>query len=176
HPVAPPYDPLEWASKPFAEKSRLVCRAWAMQGYGTPLFVYAFYLVKVLAYVAGWWLFCGFTPGMGELRNLSTWWLSPVAFQKAILWSMLFEILGLGCGSGPLTGRYYPPFGGFLYFLRPGTTKLAVWPRLPLVGGIRRSWFDVLLYAAVLGVLVATLVAPVPPARLLLATVALLAL
>ena len=30
---------------------------------------------------------------------------------------MLFEVLGLGCGSGPLTGRYLPPVGGFLSFI-----------------------------------------------------------
>src|SRR5439155_1144403 len=36
-PIKPPYDPLEWAAKPFAEKSRLVCAAWAMQGYGAPV-------------------------------------------------------------------------------------------------------------------------------------------
>ena len=52
---------------------------------------------------------------------------------------MLFEILGLGCGSGPLTGRYVPPIGGFLYFLRPGTTKLPVFPGAPIIGDIRRS-------------------------------------
>jgi len=47
-PVSPPYDPLEWEKKPFAEKSRMVCRAWAMQGYGTPLAVYGVYALKVL--------------------------------------------------------------------------------------------------------------------------------
>ena len=71
-----------------------------------------------------------------------------MAFQKAILWSMLFEMLGLGCGSGPLTGRYLPPVGGFLYFLRPGTTKLPLFPALPLLGGVRRGVLDVALYAA----------------------------
>ena len=45
--------------------------------------------------------------------------------SKAILWSLVFEITGLGCGSGPLTGRYLPPFGG-RSILRPGTTKLPV--------------------------------------------------
>ena len=39
-PVAPPYDPLEWEKKPLADKIRLACTAWAMQGYGTPLGVY----------------------------------------------------------------------------------------------------------------------------------------
>lgn len=149
-PVPTPYDPLEWAAKPFPEKARMVCQAWAVQGYGSPVGVYAVYAFKVLLYIGGWLLFCSFTPGMGNPTQLTHWWLQPTAFQKAILWSLLFEFLGFGCGSGPLTGRYVPPVGGFLYFLRPGTTKLAVFPRLPaqLGGGIRRSAFDVLLYAA----------------------------
>ena len=174
-PVAPPYDPLEWEKKPFAEKSRLACGAWALQGYGTPLPVYALYGVKLLLYAWGWLFFCGFTPGMGGLRSIASWWLLPVAFQKAILWSMLFEILGLGCGSGPLTGRYLPPLGGFLYFLRPGTTKLPLFPRLPILGGVRRSWLDVLLYAAVLVLLVRVLIAPAIGAGHLIPIAALIA-
>ena len=35
-----PYDPLEWAKMPFPEKARLVCNAWAIQGYGSQLGVY----------------------------------------------------------------------------------------------------------------------------------------
>ena len=159
-PVAPPYDPLEWAKKPFSEKSRMVCRAWALQGYGAPPAVYALYALKLLAYAGGWWLSCSFTPGLGDARTIASWWLEPVAFQKAILWSMLFEILGLGCGSGPLTGRYFPPLGGFLYFLRPGTTKLPLFPRLPVLGGSRRTWLDVLLYAACIALLARTLLSP----------------
>jgi hypothetical protein len=73
---------------------------------------------------------------------------------------MLFEGLGLGCGSGPLTGRYYPPLGGFLYWLRPGTTKLPVFPSLPLLGGARRTLLDVLLYAALCAAVVRALIAP----------------
>jgi hypothetical protein len=175
-PVAPPYDPLEWAKKPFSEKSRMVCRTWALQGYGTPLAVYALYLLKALAYVGGWVVFCGFTPGMGDLRSISSWWLEPAAFQKAILWSMLFEALGLGCGSGPLTGRYLPPLGGFLYFLRPGTTKLPLFPRLPILGGTRRTAADVLLYAAAIFLVVRALVSPAISLGLLVPIVAIVAL
>src|SRR5262245_1142887 len=129
---------------------RLACGAWAMQGYGTPLGVYFVYALKVALYVAEWFYFCGFTPGLGRLADVGVWWLEPVAFQKAILWSMFFEILGLRCGSGPLTGRYVPPMEDALYFLRPGTTKLPVFEGAPLVDGSRRTWLDVLLYAAVL--------------------------
>src|SRR5262249_55131496 len=114
-PTPTPYDPLDWATRPFVERARMVCRAWALQGYGTPLFAYALHVVKIAFYVGMWVVFCGFTPGMGSGTALGSWWLAPVAFQKAVLWSMLFEGLGMGCGSGPLTGRYSPPLGGFLY-------------------------------------------------------------
>ena len=160
HPVLPPYDPVEWRRLPFAPRCQQVCEAWALQGYGTPLSVFAAYGIKVAAYIYGWIFFCGFTPGLGELATLPQWWLEPIAFQKAILWSMLFEVLGLGCGSGPLTGRYLPPVGGVLHFLRPGTTKIPLFAGLPGLGGIRRTWFDVAIYAALIGALAWVLVSP----------------
>ena len=159
-PTPPPYDPLEWVRRPLPERGRMVCEAWALQGYGSPLAVYAVYALKVVFYVWMWVVFCGFSPGLGQLATIGQWWLSPVAFEKAILWSMLFEGLGLGCGSGPLTGRYFPPVGGFLYFLRPGTTKLRLFPALPVLGGTRRTRFDVALYLALVVTLVRALVAP----------------
>jgi hypothetical protein len=169
NPIPPPYDPLSWARKPFPEKSRMVCNAWTMQGYGTPIAVYLVYALKVAAYIYGWIFFCSFTPGVGGLHDIGEWWLRPEAFQKAILWSMLFEIIGLGCGSGPLTGRYVPPFGGALYFLRPGTTKLPVFEGAPIIGGSRRTILDVILYAANAALLVAALASARPEQRLLIA-------
>lgn len=166
-PVPPPYDPLEWIRKPFAERARMVCESWAMQGYGTPAYVYLLYLLKVGLYVWAWALFCGQSSALGGISEIATWWLHPIAFTKAIVWSAMFELLGLGCGSGPLTGRYLPPVGGFLYFLRPGTTKLPMFERAPLLGGMRRTWVDVGLYAATIGLLVRALLADDPgPAEL----------
>ncbi len=159
-PTPPPYDALAWAKMPFEERSRLVCEAWAIQGYGTPIGVFLVYALKVALYVAGWVFFCRFTPGVGGLHTIGSWWLAPVAFQKAIVWSMLFEVLGLGCGSGPLTGRYFPPVGGFLYFLRPGTTKLPLFPGVPVLGGRTRSVLDALLYLALIVLSVRALTAP----------------
>jgi hypothetical protein len=161
-PIPPPYDALAWVKKPLAERARMVCEAWAMQGYGSPSGVYVAYLLKVVLYVGGWVLFCNVSPALGGLSTIASWWLHPVAFQKAIVWSLLFEVLGLGCGSGPLTGRYFPPFGGFLYFLRPGTTKLPLFPGLPLVGSRTRTVLDVFLYLALLVACVRALVAPEP--------------
>lgn len=173
-PLAPPYDPLEWEKKPYAEKWKMVCAAWALQGYGSPVSAIVLYALKVFFYIAMWSVFCSFTPGAGGLRTIGDWWLQPIAFQKAIVWSMCFELLGLGCGSGPLTGRYYPPVGGALYWLRPGTTKRPLFSGLPLMGGVQRTWLDVLLYAATLASLVRVLVAPAIDLSLFLPIVVLL--
>jgi Transmembrane protein of unknown function (DUF3556) len=169
-PTPPPYDPIEWVQKPLGERGRMVCEAWALQGYGTPFLIYAVHALKVGFYIGMWIFFCRFTPGLGPI---AAWWSSPIAFEKAILWSLLFEGLGLGCGFGPLTGHYFPPLGGFLYFLRPGTTKLSSWPRLL---GTRRTLIDVLLYATAIGCIVRALVAPAIDRNLLLPIVVLVPL
>ncbi|MDP3498824.1 MAG: DUF3556 domain-containing protein [Myxococcales bacterium] len=161
-PTPPPYDPLQWVELPLEERGRQVCEAWALQGYGAPIPVYVAYALKMVGYVAAWGFFCSFTPGLGGFSDIAQWWLHPIAFQKAIVFSLFFEVLGLGCGSGPLTGRYLPPLGGFLSFLRPGTTKLPFFPRAPLIGTDRRTVLDVLLYASLLVFLVRALIAPTP--------------
>ena len=75
-------------------------------------------------------------------------------FYKFVVWTMLFEVLGLGCGFGPLNLRFTPPLGSFLYWLRPGTIRLAPWPsRVPLTGGDSRTVADVVLYAGLLAAL-----------------------
>jgi hypothetical protein len=172
-PTPTPYDPLKWRELPLEERARQVCDAWALQGYGAPLAVYAAYVLKVIGYVLAWAWCCSFSPRLGGLQTIGTWWLEPLAFQKAVLFSLLFEVLGLGCGSGPLTGRYLPPLGGALSFLRPGTTKLALFPGLPLVGGDRRTIVDALAYLALVLSLGRALLAPEPGFELLLPIVVL---
>jgi len=159
-PQLPSFDITRWRTLPFTERARAACGAWATDGYGTPMAVYLLYLAKIGLYIWGWAWLCGFSPSLGSIDQISTWWLDPLALQKAILWSMLFEVLGLGCGSGPLTGRYLPPVGGLLYFLRPGTVRLPPAQWGPFAGN-RRGWVDVGLYAALLAVLLAALLAPV---------------
>jgi Transmembrane protein of unknown function (DUF3556) len=170
-PAVPPFDPLEWAELPFRERARLACQAYAVQGWGFPSAVYLFYAFKMAFYIFGWLVFMSFTPGMG-LGNLDTfgdWWLSQTAFQKAVIWSMLFEGLGLGCGSGPLTARYFPPFTAFLHFFRPGTIKRPLFAGLPVLGGYVRTPLDVALYGAAQVLLVAALVSDTVPDGLLIA-------
>ena len=69
-PTPPPYDALLWAKLPLPERGRMVCQAWALQGYGTPVGAYALHAVKVLLYLGAWVFFCGFTPGLGGLASI----------------------------------------------------------------------------------------------------------
>ena len=87
--------------------------------------------------------------------------------QKVVLYTMLFEVVGLGCGFGPLNNRFFPPLGSILYWLRPSTIRLPPWPNpLPLTKGTARTPVDAALYAALLVMLLVALFAdgtgPVP--------------
>lgn len=166
-PKAPPYSAETWREADLDERARLCTAAWATQGYGTPVSAYLFYVVKLGVYIWGWIYWCSLSPQLGSFETLSQWWLHPLAFEKAILWSMLFEVLGFGCGSGPLTGRYVPPLGGFLYFLRIGTLKAPLFDGLPIVGRAKRGVVDVAVYAGLLHALCVALLSPVSDAGLL---------
>lgn len=124
-------------------------------GFGSPDVVTIVYVVKIVFYVLVGWLFVLSTPGIDGFTAVSTWWDAPAVFYKFVLWTMLFEVLGLGCGFGPLNLRFTPPLGSFLYWLRPGTIRMAPWGnRVPLTGGDSRTVVDVALYAALLASLV----------------------
>jgi hypothetical protein len=120
-------------------------------GFGTPYAVYLLYLIKIGVYVAAPAAIISLTPGLGGLGRIGDWWTQPIVYQKFVIFTLLFEVLGFGCGSGPLTGRFMPPVGGFLYWLRPNTIRLPPWPgKVPLTGGDTRTVIDVALYAVVL--------------------------
>ena len=88
------------------------------------------------------------TPGLGGLSDFGDWWTEPIVWQKVVVFAVLWEFLGIGSGSGPLTFRFNPPIGGPLYWLRPGCMRLPPFPdRVPLTKGTTRTWFDVLLGA-----------------------------
>lgn len=171
----PPYDQETIRQAPFAERLRLICLTWLFGHNGTPMPVYFLYLFKIVVLFIGGWMFCcSFTPGMGWPPDFFEWVFEPIAFQKLVLWALFFESIGMGCSFGPMVGRFIPPIGGFLYFLRPGTIKLPLFPGLPLIGGSTRNWLDVLLYAANTLFLVRALIAPeltvallMPPAILI---------
>ncbi len=146
----PPYDLERLRAASYPERIRLVCRMWLYQINATPVPIYIGYVVKIaLLFVGGWWFFCTFTPGMGSPADFTSWAFTSIAFQKAVLWALTYEGLGFGCSTGPMTGRFIPPIGGLLHFLRPATTKLPYFPGLPVIGGTRRTVLDVALYAVI---------------------------
>lgn len=160
-PSVPDVDPDTWRTTPWADRVRVCSRDWAEQGFGTPSGVYLIYLLKIAAYTVGAAAVIGLTPGLGGLSRIGEWWTQPIVYQKLVVFSLLFEILGLGCGSGPLTARFWPPIGGVLYWLRPNTIRLPPWPgKVPFTRGDTRTLIDVALYAAVLLSGVRALLAP----------------
>ena len=176
-PDLPPYEPQRILTAAFSERVRLACTTWASQVNPNPFIVTVMYWVKYfLFYVGGWALFVSFNGDYPGFSSPGDWAFTTDAFQKAILWSILYEISGLGCSSGPMNARFSPPIGGYLYFLRPGTTKLALFPGLPVIGGIRRTWLDVAVHTANILLLLRALIAPELTPSLLLPPLVLVAL
>jgi Transmembrane protein of unknown function (DUF3556) len=143
-PAPPPFEVSEWRRLSHLERIKPLAQDWALNGFGTPVAVYFLYVIKILAYA-----------GLGALVIFGTsgWpsWTDPIVFQKAVIWTMLWEVLGFGAGSLPLTLRFKPMIGGVLYWLRPGTTRLPPWPeKVPGTRGTTRTWLDVGLYAGLL--------------------------
>jgi hypothetical protein len=150
-PDLPVVDFAEWSKGTRADKLRPMARHWAEVGFGTPVALHLFYVVKIVLYILGGWLFALTTKGIDGFLNVGAWWSEPIVFQKVVLYTMLFEVIGLGCGFGPLNNRFFPPMGSILYWLRPKTIRLPPWPRtIPFTKGTARTPVDVLLYAALL--------------------------
>ena len=165
-PAPPPVDIEEWKRLGHLERIKPLAQDWALNGFGTPYFVYLLYIVKLVIYAGGGLLVISATThDLGGLGSLSSWWTEPIVFEKAVVWTMLWEVLGLGAGSMPLTLRFSPMIGGCLYWLRPGTTRLPPWPeRVPLTRGTRRTAIDVALYAGLLASAIYLLLADTSPA------------
>jgi hypothetical protein len=151
-PSPPPFDLEEWRAKPYLTRLKLNCQDWAVNGFAPPDAVYLLYVVKLIVYLLGAALVISLTtPGIGGLGDIGDWWTQPIVFQKFVVWTSIWEILGLGSGSMQLAARYGPIIGGSLYWLRPGTLRLPPWPdKLPFTRGDRRTLLDVALYAGIL--------------------------
>ena len=155
---APVVDYEKWSKGTRAEKIVPMARHWAEVGFGTPVVLHLFYVVKILLYILGGWLFALATKGIDGFTNVASWYAEPIVFEKVVLYTMLFEVIGLGCGFGPLNNRFFPPMGSILYWLRPNTIRLPPWPdRIPLTKGTTRTHVDAALYGALLVMLLAAL-------------------
>src|SRR5690349_7523824 len=160
---APVLDFEEWVRGTRAEKIVPMARHWAEVGFGTPVVLHLFYVVKIVLYVLGGWLFALATRGIDGFTDVASWYAEPIVFEKIVLYTMLFEVVGLGCGFGPLNNRFWPPLGSPLYWLRPKTIRLPPWPtRVPLTKGDARTPLDIALYAGLLIALVVAMFGAVP--------------
>ncbi len=150
-PELPVVDFETWSAGSWADKVRPMARHWAEVGFGTPVLMHLFYVVKIALYILGAALVVLSTTGIDGFTEVRQWWTEPIVFQKVVLYTMAFEVIGLGCGFGPLNHRYLPPMGSVLYWLRPNTIRLPPWPnRIPGTRGDNRGPLDIALYAALL--------------------------
>jgi len=162
-PNLPVVDHEVWDHQNRQVRMEPLARHFAEFGFGSPDVVVLMYLVKMVVFVAIGWAFIMTTPGIDGWFDPASWWRLPEAFYKFALWTMLFEVLGLGCGFGPLNLRFIPPMGSPLYWLRPTTIRLPPFRgRVPLTGGDTRTIVDVVLYAGLLVSIVVALVGALP--------------
>jgi hypothetical protein len=156
----PPVDPAKLFEMPYLERLKVLSRHWVEYGFGTPKMTHVVYLAKLLfLYIAGGFVVSSLTSGLSPL-DVSSWWTEPIFYQKLILWTVLIESIGAGGSWGPLAGHFKPFTSGWRTYLRPDTIRQPPWKRVPFTRGDRRTGFDALLYAAVLGTLITGLVLP----------------
>ncbi|ACY19413.1 conserved hypothetical protein [Gordonia bronchialis DSM 43247] len=160
-PDFPQVDPDTFGDRPFTERLRVLGAHWAEYGFGTPKMVLVIYLLKVFVFYAGVGItIATLTSGLNPL-HVTEWWNEPIVYQKAVLWTVLVEILGIGGSWGPLAGHFKPMTGGILYWLRPDTIRLPPWPgKVPFTAGDSRTPFDIAVYALILVNLVVALALP----------------
>lgn len=158
----PPVDPAEFGSMPFMDRMRLLATHWCEYGFGSPKQMHMLYVYKLAVFITvGTLLAWATSPGLGGITDIASWWHEPIFWQKLMVWTVLFEVLGLASSSGPLAFKFSPMIGGVLYWTRPGTLRVPPWPgKVPGTSGDHRTLWDVGVYYAILTNLVVLLVLP----------------
>ncbi len=149
-PDLPQLDPDTFLRKPLMERARILAVNWAEHGFGSPRMVHTIYIAKlVFFYALGGVLVATLTSGL-PFWHVSAWWNQPIVYEKAVLWTVLLETIGVAGSWGPLAGKVKPMTGGILFWARPGTIRLRPWKWVPFTNGDRRTWFDVIVYLALI--------------------------
>src|SRR6202045_3032335 len=160
-PNLPAVDFETFLEQPLMERIKTLAVKWADHGFGVPRLVHLIYIAKlVLFYAVGGIVIATATSHLPAFWHVSGWWNQPIVYEKAILWTVLLELLGLAGSWGPLAGKTKPMTGGYRFWARPNTIRLRRGRGVPLTGGNRRTWFDVALYAALIVSVAAALVLP----------------
>jgi len=160
----PPVDPATFMQTPYRERTRTLARHWAEYGFGAPKITAVIYIAKLLFfYVLGGVLVATLTSGLDPLHP-AAWWNEPIVYQKAVIWTVLLECLGVAGSWGPLAGHFKPMTGGFRYYARVDAIRLPPWPdAVPFTRGDARTPLDVALYAALIASLAVALALPGRP-------------
>jgi hypothetical protein len=161
-PDLPKVDPDDFLQKPLMERVRILATSWAEGGFGSPKMIHTIYIVKLLFFfiLGGIVIATATSPGVPAFWHVLHWWNQPIVYQKVILWTVLLETIGVAGSWGPLAGKIKPMTGGILFWARPGTIRERPWKWVPFTNGDRRTWFDVVLYVALLVSLAVPLLSP----------------
>jgi hypothetical protein len=157
----PAVEPAEFMQQPYRERLKKLSRHWVDYGFGSPKVIALIYLVKLVVFFAiGGILVATLTSHLNPLHP-AAWFDQPIFYEKVILWTVLLECLGVAGSWGPLAGHFQPMTGGWHYYARPGTIRLAPWPgKVPFTAGDERTPLDVALYLALLAALGTALALP----------------
>lgn len=160
-PRFPDVDPDTFLRKPLMERVRILSKSWVEYGFPSPRMVHAIYILRLIFFYAlGGVVVATWTSGLPAFWHVAEWWNQPIVYQKAILWTVLLETVGVAGSWGPLAGKVKPMTGGIRFWTRPGTIRLRPYPWVPFTNGDRRTWFDVTLYVALLASIAVALVSP----------------
>lgn len=157
----PPVDPATFPQAPYTERLRTLSRHWAEHGFGAPKITTVVYVAKlVVLYALGGIVVATLSSHLDPLQP-SAWFFAPVVYERLILWTVLLECLGVAGSWGPLAGHFKPMTGGWRYWARPRTIRIAPWPdTVPFTRGDARTRVDVALYVGLLAALVTALALP----------------
>jgi len=157
----PPVDPQTFLQKPLLERVKALALHWVEYGFGTPKMVHTVYVTKLLVlYVAIGTSLVTWTSHCGPPWDVGGWWDQPIVYEKAILWTVLLEVLNLAGSWGPIAGKFKPMLGGVLFYARVGTIRMRPWKAVPFTNGQYRTPVDVALYLGLLASLVTAIVVP----------------
>ena len=52
------------------------------------------------------------TSHLPAFWHVAEWWNQPIVYEKAVLWTVLLETVGVAGSWGPLAGKFKPMTGG----------------------------------------------------------------
>ena len=160
-PDLPKVDPGTFMQQPLMHRMKVLALHWVERGFGTPRMVHVIYILKLLTfYILGGVVIATATSHLPAFWHVAQWWNQPIVYEKAVLWTVLLETVGVAGSWGPLAGKFKPMTGGILFWARTGTIRLRPWKRVPLTAGDRRTPADVALYLALIVSVIVPLVMP----------------